>query len=92
MANLIPVGSGTSDWVDVTVSDTPKALHVTTGQPVSTLPGLGGIEIAHKAASGNRTILASLPAEQVPAMGVLAAPGTYSVRRSHGLLGVEVEG
>lgn len=94
MANLIPIGTTATGWSDVIVGTTPRALFLTTAQDDTVPPGGHTVQIAHKSAGGKYLILASGGGDMLRERGVLAAPGTYGVRRLAGsvAVGVDVEG
>lgn len=91
--NLIPVATGASDWAEVTVEGTPKALFLSSDKPVDTPHAGTAVEIASKA-GGNFFVLASGDGFLLREKGLLTAPGTYGVRflRRDVPVGIEVEG
>ena len=81
MANLIPIGTATTAWTDVAVTDAPKALFIIdagSGIPLASGPTY---ELAIKTSGGLYNVLVQLDSQNILKFGGLTYPATYGVRR-----------
>lgn len=92
MAELIPAGTGESDWADFTVSNAPAGVFIK-GASSGDMPGGCSFLLAHKSGSV-RTNLRYIDPSNLFENGSLSVPGTFSIKRVKAPVsaGLDVEG